>query len=259
VVHSEQEGKVQTVRQDKLGTSFFFKLSVPALHHRDTRNGPQGFSKRFAAAMGHGIEVRHLTPHRNYGSYPDWPTAAPLLHGQLHLEEVMAEGKPCKPYLDMERDDGLPPGEDLSTVIVRIREGVKEVFDQDYDVQLADDDFNWLHCDYGPKGKFSLHLIVSTHGPQFVYRSNLAPPADPQGAGHLARRLAKILPAHLAELIDQSVFTRNRGMRLPFCSKPKTPGNPLIPLDLNKPLADSIITWIDEVSLHLLDWHTTED
>jgi hypothetical protein len=203
VVHSKQEGKVQTVRQDKLGTSFFFKLSVPGLHHRDTKNGPQGFSKRFAAVMGHGIEVRHLTPH--YGSYPDWPIAAPLLHGQLHLEEMMAEGKPCKPYLDLERDDGLPPGEDLSTVIAGIQEGVKEVFNQDYNVQLADDDFNWLHCDYGPKGKFSLHFIVLTHGPQFVYRSNLAPPADPQGAGHLARRLAKILPAHLAELIDLRV------------------------------------------------------
>lgn len=108
--------------------------------------------------------------------------------------------------------------------------------------RLKDEAFNWTPCNYGEAGKFSLHLVVSTHSPQMVYHSNLAPPANVQGTGHLARRLAKLLPPRFAELIDQSVYTGNRGMRMPYCSKPATPDRPLIPLDTSKPLTDSIIT-----------------
>ena len=253
VVHSEtvQNGIVQTVCQIKLGTSFFLKVSsMPGLNCKDPKDGPQGFSKRFALVLGHKVEIRHLSQdkgYRSYGSYPDWPTAMDHFRGQPHGEEVLVEGMPCKPYLDMERDGGLPEGETLESVITQFQDAIMRIFAEDYGAKLDEGAFNWVPCDYGPGGKFSLHLIISTHAPQLVFRSNLAHTADSQGAGQLARRLAQVLPPQLAELIDQGVYTRNRGIRLPGCSKPSAPECPLLPLDLRKPFADSVITWLDEV------------
>jgi hypothetical protein len=126
------------------------------------------------------------------------------------------------------------------------QEATVHIFRKDYSLELAEDAFAWIPCNYGPDGKFSLHLVVSSHSPQFVYRSNLASPVDPQGAGHLARRLGQVLPVRHSELIDQSVYTRNRGIRLPYSSKPATPLCRLIPLDESKPLAASCITWFEE-------------
>jgi hypothetical protein len=253
VVHSEtlQNGIVQIVRQMKLGTSFFSKVaSLPGLSCKDPKDGPQGFSKRFAALLGHKVEIRHLSNgkgYRSYGSYPDWPTALDHFRGQPHGEEVPVEGRPCKPYLDMERDAGLPEGESIGSVVTQFQDAIMRVFAEDYGVELEEGAFNWVPCNYGPGGKFSLHLIISTHTPQLVFRSNLAHTADPQGAGQLARRLAQVLPPQLAELIDQGVYTRNRGLRLPGCSKPSAPQCPLLPQDPSKPYADSVITWLDEV------------
>lgn len=215
------------------------------MDYQDPKNGPQGFCRRFGAVLGHQVEVRRLRPSREFGSYPDWPTAYPLLRGQRHLEEVVKEGCPCKPYLDLERDGGLADGDSLKRVIDAFQEATTRIFREDYGLELLPDAFNWIPCDYGPGGKFSLHLVISSHSPQFVYHSNLAAPVDPQGAGHLARRLGQLLPDRYSELIDQSVYTRNRGIRLPYCSKPATPLRPLVPLDESKPPADSRITWFD--------------
>ncbi|GAQ92950.1 hypothetical protein KFL_012190010 [Klebsormidium nitens] len=249
VVHTEQDGAVQTVQENKLGTAFFSKLSRAKLHYQDPKNGPQGFSKRYAALCDHTVEL-HLLDHkgyRSYGSYQNWPTARDYTSQQPFLEEVLVEGKPCKPFLDMERDRGLPQGENLESVISQFEDAITKIFAEDYAVEIQERDFNWVHCDYGPGGKFSVHLVISTHGPrQLVFRSNLAPNVDPQGAGHLARRLAKVLPPTLADLIDQSVYTRNRGIRMPGCAKPSRPNCPLRPLDPTKPYADSVITWFDE-------------
>jgi hypothetical protein len=247
VVHSEHDGNLQTVRRNLLGTRFFAKRKfADGVDYQDPKNGPQGFCRRFGALLSHQVEVRRLRPSREYGSYPDWPTASGHLRGQRHLEEVIKEGCPCKPYLDLERDGGLAEGETLETVIAAFQEATVRIFREDYDLELLEEAFNWIPCDYGPGRKFSLHLVVSSHSPQFVYHSNLASPVDPQGAGHLARRLGQILPHLHSELIDQSVYTRNRGIRLPYSSKPATPQCRLIPLDESKPLADSCITWFDE-------------
>jgi hypothetical protein len=197
------------------------------------------------------VELHSLSKkgYRSYGSYPDWQIAREFTSTEPFFEEVLVEGRPCKPFLDMERDQVLPEGESLDSIIGQYQEAIMKIFAEDYGVGIQERDFNWIHCDYGAGGKFSLHLVISTHGlKQLVYRSNLAPPVDPQGAGHLARRLAKILPPNLAELIDQSVYTRNRGIRMPGRAKPSRPDCPLIPVDRTKPDADSIITWFDEVS-----------
>ncbi|GAQ93144.1 hypothetical protein KFL_013220020 [Klebsormidium nitens] len=252
IVHSEtvENGTVQTVRQMMLGTFFFSKMSsISGLSCKDSKNGPQGFSKRFAALLDHKVEIRHLSEgrgYRSFGSYPDWPTAIEYFRTQPHGEEVLVEGRPCKPYLDMDGDGGLPEGETLESVIAQFQDAIMRVFAEDYDVKLVEGAFNWVPCDYGPGGKFSLHLIISTHTPQLVFRSNLAHTVDPQGAGQLARRLAEVLPPHLAELIDQGVYTQNWGIRLPWCSKPSAPQCPLLPLDPHKPIADSVITWLDD-------------
>jgi hypothetical protein len=253
IVHSEHEGKLLTVRREILGTSFFAKRKfAPDVDYRDPKNGPQGFCRRFGAILDHRVEVRRLRPSREYGSYVDWPTAYPLLRGQRHLEEVIKEGCPCKPYLDLERDGGLADGDTLKTVIAAFQEAINRIFREDYNLELAEDAFAWIPCDYGPGGKFSLHLVVSSHSPQYAYSSNLAAPADSQGAGHLARRLGQLLPDRYSELIDQSVYTRNRGIRMPFCSKPSTPRSLLIPLDGSKPRADACITWFDDADVRVI-------
>jgi hypothetical protein len=198
VVHSEtvQNGIVQIIRQMKLGTSFFSKVaSMPGLGCKDPKDGPKGFSKRFALLLGHKVEIRHLSQgkgYRSYGSYSDWPTAMEHFRGQPHGEEVLVEGMPCKPYLDMERDGGLPEGETLESVITQFQDAIMQVFAEDYGAQLDEGAFNLVPCDYGPGG-ISLHLIISTHAPQLVLRSNLAHTANLQGARQLARRLAQIL------------------------------------------------------------------
>ncbi|GAQ92938.1 hypothetical protein KFL_012130020 [Klebsormidium nitens] len=247
-VHSEHDGRLLTTRTRLLGTFFFAKrkFTREPIDYRDPKDGPQGCCRRYGEVLGHLVEVRRLCPSREFGSYPNWPTAYPLLRKQRHLEEAIKAGCPCKPYLDLERNGGLPEGETLETVIQAFEAATISIFREDYDIELTPNSFNWLPCDYGPGGKFSLHLVVSTHSPQFVFHSNLAAPADHQGAGHLARELARRLPPQYAELIDQSVYTRNRGIRLPYCSKPATPRSRLIPLDESKPYADACITWLDE-------------
>ncbi|GAQ89923.1 hypothetical protein KFL_005780015 [Klebsormidium nitens] len=247
VVHEEHGGKLLTVKKAELGTFFFAKRKFDdKVDYQDAKNGPQGCCRRHGEVLGHQVEIRRLRPSREFGSYPDWPSAYPNLRDELHLEEAIKAGCPCKPYLDLERDGGLPDGETLETVIGAFEEAIKAIFESEYGLELPKEAFNWIPCDYGPGGKFSLHLVISSHSPQFVYRSNLAPPADPQGAGHLARKFGLRLPDCYAELIDQSVYTRNRGIRLPFCSKPSNPHSRLIPLDESKPYADACITWFDD-------------
>ncbi|GAQ78155.1 hypothetical protein KFL_000090020 [Klebsormidium nitens] len=219
------------------------KFTEEPVSYRDPKDGPQGFCRRYGEVLGHSVEIRRLCPSREFGSYPGWPTAYPFQEGQQHLEEAIKAGCACKPYLDLERDGGLPEGVTLEMVIEAFEAAI---FQEDYNIELPSESFNWLLCDYGPGGKFSLHLVVSTHFPQFVFLSNLAAPADHQGAGHLARELPRRLPPQYTELIDQSVYTRNRGIRLPYCSKPATPRSRLIPLDESKPYADACITWLDE-------------
>jgi hypothetical protein len=120
----------------KLGTSFFSKVaSLPELSCKDPKDGPQGFSKRFAAFLGHKVEIRHLSNvkvYRSYGSSSDWPTA--LYHnfrGQPHGKEVLVEGRTCKPYHDMERDAGLPEGESLGSVVTQFQDAIMRVFAED--------------------------------------------------------------------------------------------------------------------------------
>jgi hypothetical protein len=247
VVHTEHDGKLLTVKKAELGTYFFAKRKFDdKVDYQDAKNGPQGCCRRYGEVLRHHVEIRCLRPSWEFGSYPDWPSAYPRLLGEPHLEEAIKAGCPCKPHLDLERDGGLPDGETLETVIEAFEKEIMDIFGSDYGHELPKEAFNWIPCNYGPGGKFSLHLVVSSHSPQFVYRSNLAPPADPQGAGHLARKLGQRLPDRYAELIDQSVYTRNRGIRLPYCSKPSTPHSRLIPLDESKQYADACITWFDD-------------
>ena len=151
VVHSEHGGNLLTTRRSLLGTSFFAKRKfADGPDYQDPKNGPQGFCRRFGAVLNHQVEVRRLRPSREYGSYADWPTAYGHLRGQRHLEEVVKEGCPCKPYLDLERDGGLAEGETLETVIAAFQEATIRIFREDYNFELREEAFNWIPCDYGP-------------------------------------------------------------------------------------------------------------
>jgi hypothetical protein len=129
VVHDKHAGKLLTVKKDILGPSFFAKRKfADVADYGDPKNGPQSFCGHFRMVLNHNVEVRRLRPSREFGSYPDWPTAYPLLLGQRHLEETIKEGCPCKPYLDLERNRGLLEGDTLETVIDAFQEATTRIF-----------------------------------------------------------------------------------------------------------------------------------
>lgn len=149
-----------------------------------------------------------------------------------HLYELIAHGVPCKPYLDMDAP-ALPPGlASTDEVVYRTQQLVRRVFAEDYgisnvDARLPDEAFVWLHS--GNQDKVSLHLIIaSVAGPLLAFNSNHQ--SDPQGARHLARRLAELDPDGVGSMVDQAVYTKDRAMRLMGCSKCSKKQSMLLPL-----------------------------
>jgi hypothetical protein len=186
---------------------------------------------------------------RHFGCYPTWETAIaslkPLRGNKRHLFEIIAHGRPCKPYLDL---DGPPlPSEHFATVADVVEHAdrvVTAIFANDYGVALDPaEHLIWL---VSPQAaKLSLHLVVCTHAPQHLYSSNHQ--SDPTGASHLAQRIRQLDPDALGPLVDVSVYTKDREMRAVGASKFGKPGSALVPF---RPRPggelDSLITCLDD-------------
>lgn len=116
------------------------------------------------------------------------------------------------------------------------------------------------HVFESPKpDKVSFHVVVSSHNPQYVYRSNHQD--DEQGAVHLAMRVRQLLPGLLdtsgKHVVDASVYTKDREMRLPYSTKHTRPESVLVPMCLYTasdvaastalvPTKDMFITGLDD-------------
>ncbi|GAQ86527.1 hypothetical protein KFL_002940130 [Klebsormidium nitens] len=82
--------------------------------------GPKHFMQQEAALLNHEVQVAlHKWSGmrteagvpigwRSFASYPDWETACRNLDGHRSVFEVIQNGQPCKPYLDLDGKDGLP-------------------------------------------------------------------------------------------------------------------------------------------------------
>lgn len=185
-------------------------------------DGSKDRAKSTANLYGHACVVQLNCPDsgwRRFGSYATWDAcraATQVLRGtRRHLFEVISHDKPCKPYLDIDSETLPAPYQDVQQLVDHLQALVTRVFNEDYLIDLQPDAFQWLHSP-NPK-KMSLHLVISTHSPQLVFRSNHF--SDPQGAAHLARRLAELDPECAGKIVDQAVYTRDREMRVCGASK----------------------------------------
>ena len=182
-----------------------------------------------------------------FACYATWEEAErglqPLKGQSRHVFEVIGVGRPCKPYLDVdgteeELVDGLRTAEE---VIGRVESATKRVFTEDFGIALRESDFVWTRS--GGQAKLSLHLVISSHGPQYVYASNLK--REEQGAHHLARRIVEV-DAELGRLVDDAVYTTDREMRMCGSSKYEKKQSVLEPTKEGVARRDTVITWLDE-------------
>lgn len=230
-----------------------------------TDDGPKSHMKAMAAATGARCLLQLSDPARGYrrfGCYRTWDEAIPQLATlpphMRHMFEIIPAERPCKPYLDIDAP-GLPPGfADAAALVRHYQRQVIQVFREDYHIQLRAADLHWS---VSPKpDKLSLHLVVSTHNPQWVYQTNSK--FDPQGARHLAMRLRELErgPDKREEFIDAGVYSRDREMRVVGATKAERPDSVLVPLLLDDatgaawspepdgvvPTRDSLVTWLDD-------------
>jgi hypothetical protein len=228
-----KSGAYSVVRKAKHGTTLFHATSSKG---DKSLPGPKYFMQQHASLFNHEAQVvlhspsqkldkfDRPIPYRSFASYPSWEIAEPHLQGHKHVFEIVRHGVPCKPYLDIDGKDGHPfrtgadgVREQMSTeaVIRALEDRISSRFESDYGLTLPSERFVWLTSEN--QTKFSLHLVISTPPPQFVFASNLE-----DGAKHLAERLKeKIKPwsPDLAAMIDLSVYSKDREWRAPGCSK----------------------------------------
>ncbi|GAQ91665.1 hypothetical protein KFL_008290035 [Klebsormidium nitens] len=232
--------------------------------------GPKFFMQQEAALLNHEaqvvlhkwsgkVEKLVRVPWRSFASYPDWETARSHLEGRHgSVTEIIQNGKPCKPYLDLDGKDGLPfkrkpvTGADGEVVEAGERYGGEEVikiveewavtvFKEQYDHELQPSSFVWIESPC--QTKFSLHLTINQLSPrQLVFGSNT------EGALHFARRLKKrLLPWHpaVANLIDLNVYTKDREWRTLGSAKIEKPESVLSCINPAHSWKDALVTWLE--------------
>ena len=208
--------------------------------------------KAAAARMRAACEVQcnDDSGRRQFGCFPTWEAAQTALNSLMPRQrtwyELISHGRRVKPYLDIDGKyaDGLPDGcRTPAQVMERAGALVRRVFAEDYGITLPADALVWLTSP--STEKLSLHLIVCTHAPQWVYHSNHQ--NDPQGAVHLARRLMQLDPEGVGKLVDGGVYTKDREMRVLGAHKYGKPRSTALRSagGARPAFQDTVITWTD--------------
>lgn len=119
------------------------------------------------------------------------------------------------------------------------------VFELDYDVLLPAGSFVWLQSKQ--QEKLSLHLVINSSQPQLLFDSNMV-----NGVKHLVQRVKDLMKKKrasggdgkpfIADLIDMSVYSRDREFRPPGCAKIDKPQSFLEFVDMGHTLRDGLVT-----------------
>ncbi|GAQ91659.1 hypothetical protein KFL_008280010, partial [Klebsormidium nitens] len=263
-VFKKDDFRVLRVREH--GTNCFHQVGA---NPRGRLPGPKFFMQQEAALLNHEAQVAlHKwsgkvengvrISWRSFASYPDWETARSHLEGKHgSVTEIIQDGKPCKPYLDLDGKHGLPfkrqpvVGPDGEVVEGGVRYSVKEVIGiieewatrifMSYGYELAPSSFVWIES--SGQAKFSLHLTINQLAPrQLVFGSNTG------GAAHFARRLKERLRqwhSSIAALIDLNVYTKDREWRTPGSAKVERPESVLACINRGHSWKDALVTWLE--------------
>ncbi|GAQ91961.1 hypothetical protein KFL_008920010, partial [Klebsormidium nitens] len=245
--------------------------SVPPMAHKDLVAAPEpailsdpltgnevfkNDEFRVLRVREHGTNCFHQT-----GANPRGRLPGPKVFMQQEaalLNYGAQNGKPCKPYLDLDWKEGLPfrrqpvigadgevveAGEryDREEVIGLMEKWASIVFMEQYDCELQPSSFVWIESP--GQTKFSLHLTINQLAPrQLVFASNT------EGALHFARRLKKRLqrwhPA-LADAIDLNVYSKDREWRTPGSAKIEKPESVLTCINPAHSWKDALVTWLE--------------
>lgn len=137
---------------------------------------------------------------------------------ELHLYEVIPEGKPCHLYFDVEFLFAEHPdwngSEIMERLIDRVDDKLLEVFGQD--------EYELIHLDATTPKKFSRHLVFKSR--QFCFRNN----------AHVGKFVQEeiLTVKEFADVVDFSVYSKNRNFRCIWSTKKANGVNyPLHPLD----------------------------
>eukprot|EP00877_Chromochloris_zofingiensis_P007294 jgi/Chrzof1/2818/UNPLg00736.t1 len=133
---------------------------------------------------------------------------------------------------------------DPRAVMERTQRIITGIVETDYSIRLKHEDFVWSHSKNDVK--LSLHLVIATREPQYVYSSNHF--KDPGGAKHLATRIMAMDP-ELGQIVDDGVYTKDRAMRMVnSCKHGKSSMLELVDThgEYLPTYRDSVVTWLDE-------------
>ncbi|WIA19268.1 hypothetical protein OEZ85_003903 [Tetradesmus obliquus] len=185
-----------------------------------------------------------------------------------HTYEIILKDKPCKLCVDFDGTDGLPAcfasKQDFTS---RVQDVLTDIFLTEFGVQLPAESFVWVFTDYPVK--FRAHLVehhIMPDGRILCLPQHNPTHATHDGARHFYNRLVQVMPElEQHALINGSIYTRDREMRLPGATKPPKPG---VRMDTwtpntaciatNHSLADAMVSYFAGRTPHVLQLPTVE-
>ncbi|WIA36343.1 hypothetical protein OEZ86_007663 [Tetradesmus obliquus] len=185
-----------------------------------------------------------------------------------HTYEIILADKPCKLCMDFDGSVGLPEcfasKKDFTS---RVQAALTDISAKDFSVQLQAESFLWVFTDYPVK--FSAHLVLHHTMPDgsiLCLPHHHPAQATHDGPKHFYNRLVQAMPELLQhELIDGSIYTRDREMRLPGATKPPKPGVHMAAwtpntayIATNHSLEEAMVSYLGGRSPHVLQLPTVE-
>jgi P4 family phage/plasmid primase-like protien len=196
--------------------------------------------------------------YKQSGSFENWAIALSIINNlpeenRLFNEKIMQNVK-VKPYFDIEFMESLLDNEkitmDIDSIKVHIKDKLKLIFMENYDVELESKNILVATChrDIPGKGKkYSFHIVINS-----VYVV-----ASSRNARYIADLLRSAIQVELISIVDLSVYKGTQNFRMVGHCKSSDLKSPFL-AETNTDLENYIITNIDPEHL-LLDTPDPDD